>query len=121
MHGNVTVEQATHNALLLLEMAGRVDIPVAQGAAGPLKSLLKPLQTFDFVHGVDGLGNTHFPSPTTKAHSLDAARVSGDREKNAFGVPLLQKFHKNLSDSGSLPHMVHIVLLYDSTTRIVLD
>ncbi|KAK3226805.1 hypothetical protein Dsin_006667 [Dipteronia sinensis] len=30
--GNVTTEDATHNALLLCEIAGRPDIPVAEGS-----------------------------------------------------------------------------------------
>lgn len=34
--GNVAVKLATTNALRLLHLAGRADIPVAQGAAHPL-------------------------------------------------------------------------------------
>lgn len=33
MFGNVTVDDATRNALTLLEIAGRTDIAVARGAA----------------------------------------------------------------------------------------
>ena len=36
--GNVPVEDATRNLARLLEMSGRTDIPLAQGAAGPLDS-----------------------------------------------------------------------------------
>jgi inosine-uridine nucleoside N-ribohydrolase len=36
--GNVSVEQTTRNALTLLELAGRTDIPVARGYAHPLIS-----------------------------------------------------------------------------------
>ena len=32
--GNVDVEQTTRNALILLDVAGRADIPVARGRAG---------------------------------------------------------------------------------------
>jgi inosine-uridine nucleoside N-ribohydrolase len=35
--GNVPVEDATRNLARLLEMSGRADIPLAQGAAGPLE------------------------------------------------------------------------------------
>ncbi|RZC21487.1 Uridine nucleosidase 1 isoform B [Glycine soja] len=42
-------------------MAGREDIPVAQGSHEPLKGG-KP-RVADFVHGKDGLGNTFLPPP----------------------------------------------------------
>ena len=52
--GNVTVQQATENAIYLTRLAG-VSIPVAQGAAVPLSK--KPGSPPDFIHGKDGLGN----------------------------------------------------------------
>lgn len=54
VYGNVTVEQATTNALYLTQLAGR-SIPVAQGAAQPL--LKHGEAPPDFIHGADGLGN----------------------------------------------------------------
>jgi inosine-uridine nucleoside N-ribohydrolase len=52
--GNVTVPQATANALYLTRLAGRA-IPVAEGGAMPLiKAAGKPP---GFIHGDDGLGN----------------------------------------------------------------
>ncbi|KAK4776118.1 hypothetical protein SAY87_024079 [Trapa incisa] len=61
--GNVATEDATRNALLLCELAGRPNIPVAEGSFVPLKGG-KPWVA-DFVHGKDGLGNTFLPSPKT--------------------------------------------------------
>jgi len=58
--GNVEVEMATANTLRVLELAGRPDIPVAQGASKPL---LRPLCTAREVHGEGGLGNTRLPAP----------------------------------------------------------
>lgn len=52
--GNVTVEQATANALYLTRIAGR-KIPVAQGVAVPFSKA--PGMPPDFIHGFDGLGN----------------------------------------------------------------
>ena len=52
VHGNVPVEQATANALRLVERLG-LDVPVAMGAAKPLA---QPLRTAEDVHGQDGLG-----------------------------------------------------------------
>ena len=62
--GNAATDLATQNALRLLEIAGRSDIPVAQGAKDPL------IQTYrgapGLVHGADGLGNTDLPLPAGK-------------------------------------------------------
>ena len=59
--GNVYTSQATQNALRLVELANRPDIPVAHGAELPL---VVPLESVaDFVHGADGLGNTNLPPP----------------------------------------------------------
>lgn len=52
--GNVTVHQATTNALYLTRIAG-CDIPVAQGTPVPLAKA--PGMPPDFIHGGDGLGN----------------------------------------------------------------
>ncbi len=59
--GNVPVEQTTLNALTLLTLAGRSDIPVARGCALPL--LRTPIDAAH-VHGSNGLGGIHFPTPT---------------------------------------------------------
>ena len=52
--GNVDIEQATRNAVVLLDVAGRPDVPVARGANRPL------LRTRQFgwasVPGDNGLG-----------------------------------------------------------------
>jgi len=53
--GNVSVVQATENALVLLSRFGAGDVPVAKGAEIPL--LQAPLPHPDFVHGQNGLGN----------------------------------------------------------------
>mgnify|MGYP001046783185 CR=1 FL=1 len=55
--GNVDVPTATRNTLHTLEMVGRGDVPVAQGAAGPLAGA----DTYFayFVHGDDGQGNAY--------------------------------------------------------------
>jgi inosine-uridine nucleoside N-ribohydrolase len=63
--GNATTPICTQNALRLLEIAGRSDIPVAQGAEKPL---VMPFEgAADFVHGADGQGNTHLSAPQTSA------------------------------------------------------
>lgn len=52
--GNVSVAQATRNALYLCELAAR-PIPVCTGMAAPLRKA--PLQPDAEIHGADGLGN----------------------------------------------------------------
>lgn len=61
--GNVHVDLAATNALRLLEIAGRTDIPVARGAANPLAGNYADPPTM--IHGDDGQGNTHLPPPST--------------------------------------------------------
>lgn len=57
VYGNGPVEQCAGNALRILHAAGRLDIPVYQGAAKPL--LRPPNEGWaGQVHGADGLGNT---------------------------------------------------------------
>jgi len=53
--GNCAVDVATRNALVLLDVAGRAEVPVARGAADPIASpYLGPVAQ---VHGVDGMGD----------------------------------------------------------------
>lgn len=53
--GNVDVPLATRNTLRVLELVGRGDVPVAQGAAGPMTGGHADF-AYD-VHGRDGQGN----------------------------------------------------------------
>lgn len=69
--GNVEVDLATTNALRLLEIAGRSDIPVAEGAAKPIAADF--LGAVGFVHGDDGQGNAFLPPPTGQPLGISAA------------------------------------------------
>jgi purine nucleosidase len=61
--GNVPLDFTLPNALKLLEVAGRTDIPVAAGASRPLS---RRLVTAAYVHGNNGLGGVEFPAPRIK-------------------------------------------------------
>ncbi len=61
--GNVPLELTLPNALRLVEIAGRTDIPVAKGASQPLA---RKLITASYAHGENGLGGVQFPEPRTK-------------------------------------------------------
>jgi inosine-uridine nucleoside N-ribohydrolase len=68
--GNQTVDKTTRNALKVLELAGRSDIPVVRGAAAPLR---RPLRTAPQVHGESGLDGPDLPEPTAMPSDDDPA------------------------------------------------
>jgi len=68
--GNVPLELTLPNALRMVEIASRDDIPVASGAKGPL---LRRLVTATYAHGENGLGGAVFPEPKRKAIAEPAA------------------------------------------------
>jgi inosine-uridine nucleoside N-ribohydrolase len=61
--GNVPLSLTLPNALRMLELAGRTDIPVAVGADHPLE---RQLITATYAHGNNGLAGVEFPEPRTK-------------------------------------------------------
>src|SRR5271156_4047131 len=61
--GNVPLDLTLPNALRLVEIAGRTDVPVATGASHPL---IRRLVTSGHVHGVNGLAGVEFPEPKIK-------------------------------------------------------
>src|SRR6202049_1708005 len=70
--GNVPLELTLPNALRMVEIAGRTDIPVAPGARAPL---VRRLVTASYVHGENGLGGAVFPEPTTKPIAIPAPEM----------------------------------------------
>src|SRR5687768_6185961 len=70
--GNISVEQATENTLAVLEVAGRGDVEVAQGAARPLVREHVP---FPIVHGERGLGRADPPPPAASASDRSAVEL----------------------------------------------
>jgi len=59
--GNATLEHTTRNALSVLTLIDRTDVPVAVGADRPLS---RPLVTAAHVHGVSGLEGAELPEPS---------------------------------------------------------
>jgi purine nucleosidase len=69
--GNVSVQQATRNALYTTELCG-ASAPVYQGAEKPLA---RSLATAEWFHGRDGLGDHGYPPPrrsAEKQHAVEA-------------------------------------------------
>ena len=59
--GNVPLTLTARNARIVLELAGRTDVPVYAGCDAPLKH---PLVTAEHVHGKTGLDGPVLPEPT---------------------------------------------------------
>jgi purine nucleosidase len=69
--GNSLVETETRNALAVLALAGRADVPVAQGCA---RGLIKDLTPATDTHGLGGLGYATLPPPRAEPlaqHAVD--------------------------------------------------
>jgi purine nucleosidase len=60
--GNVPLAVAAGSVLRVVAAAGRTDVPVALGAAGPIGPA-PDLRPASFIHGDDGLGNVARPLP----------------------------------------------------------
>ena len=77
--GNQTLEKTTANAIRVVELAGRADVPVAAGAERPL---LREQFVAAYVHGESGLDGPALPPPSAapvEQHAVDflAARIAG--------------------------------------------
>jgi inosine-uridine nucleoside N-ribohydrolase len=120
--GNVTVPQATTNALYLTQLAGRL-IPVAHGAAKPLVKHAEAPP--DFIHGADGLGN--LPSRQVangaKADARSAAQFIVDMARAQPGqitlVPVgpLSNIAAALALEPQLPKLIKSVVLMGGTIK----
>jgi len=64
--GNVAAKQGLENALRMVSLANRCDIPVAAGAQHPL---FQKLITAEFWHGKNGLANIELPPSKCKVDS----------------------------------------------------
>lgn len=123
VYGNVTVAQATTNALHLTELAGR-KIPVAQGASAPwVKQGEAPP---DYIHGADGLGNLpsrHAASGAT-LDSRSAAQFMVDAAREQPGqitlVPVgpLTNIAAALALEPQLPKLVKSIVLMGGAARV---
>ena len=71
VHGNQTLEKTTDNALRVLALVGRGDVPVAMGADRPLR---RELHVAAHVHGESGLDGPALPEPASvpvAQHAVD--------------------------------------------------
>ena len=68
--GNVDGRQGLENALKIVSLAGRCDLPVAGGAQHPLN---QKLITAQFWHGKNGLAGVELPPSKCKARPMPSA------------------------------------------------
>src|SRR6476659_3788123 len=67
--GNQTLDKTTNNALRVLELAGRTDIPVYAGADAPF---VRQRDVAAHVHGESGLDGPDLPQPSRRAQAEHA-------------------------------------------------
>ncbi|MGI9111701.1 MAG: nucleoside hydrolase [Gaiellaceae bacterium] len=76
VHGNQTLEKTTENALRVLELVGRSDVPVARGADRPL---LRDLRVAAHVHGESGLDGPELPAASAQPVDEPALEFIAER------------------------------------------
>jgi len=80
--GNFPVDQGVQNALYTVALCGQ-SIPVHRGMSAPLS---RPLQTAQYVHGDDGMGDIGLPLRGRKPASNDAIRVLNETIRKFSGA-----------------------------------
>jgi purine nucleosidase len=119
--GNVTGSQALENALALMGLAGRCDVPIAAGVHRPLA---QKLITAEFVHGQNGMGDIDIPGSPCKADSRFAADLIIELVRKSPGEitlvpigPLTNISLAVLKDRGIVPLVKEVVLMGGSITE----
>jgi pyrimidine-specific ribonucleoside hydrolase len=80
--GNQTVDKTTANALKVLELAGRADIPVFAGADKPF---VRARDVAAHVHGESGLDGPDLPAPSAQAGEQHAVDFIADELRRRDG------------------------------------
>lgn len=85
--GNYPVDVTCNNALRMMELAGRSDIPVAGGMANPM---VRKAPADPFTHGSDGLAESGLPLPSLKADARHAVNLIAELvERNPGQVTII--------------------------------
>ena len=97
--GNVTLENTTRNAIRVLDMVDRADIPVAAGASGPR---VRQLSTAASMHGESGLAGPELAEPSRPPLDIPAIELIEQQLRDA-DEPL------TLVATGALTNMADVV------------
>ncbi len=73
--GNATLPKTTRNALRVLSLIGRADVPVAAGASGPL---VRELRTAEDIHGESGMDGPEIPEAAFEPDERGAVELIAD-------------------------------------------
>jgi inosine-uridine nucleoside N-ribohydrolase len=73
--GNVSLEKTTRNALRVLSLLGHTHVPVAAGAAAPLR---RSLRTAENIHGESGLDGPEIPEAGFEPDDRGAVELIAD-------------------------------------------
>jgi inosine-uridine nucleoside N-ribohydrolase len=73
--GNVPLEKTTRNALRVLSLVGRTDVPVAAGASSPLA---RALRTAEDIHGESGMDGPEVPEAVFDPDERQAPQLVAD-------------------------------------------
>ena len=112
--GNVPLELTLPNALRMVEISARTDIPVAAGAKSPL---LRRLVTATYAHGENGLGGAVFPDPKLKPVAEPAAEFIRQTVRKFPGeitlltIGPLTNIAAALNSDPELAHMVKSLVM----------
>ena len=111
--GNQTLEKTTTNALRVLELAGRGDVPVAAGAGRPL---VRERDVAAHVHGESGMDGPELRRPAGRARRRARGRADGARDPRAATAAL------TLVPTGPLTNVALLLALHPDARpeRIVL-
>ncbi|WP_273709645.1 ribonucleoside hydrolase RihC [Leuconostoc mesenteroides] len=102
--GNVSVDKTTNNLLKLTTFFHQTQIPVAKGAAAPLK---KDFSDAAYIHGESGMPGYDFPQVTKEAIKLDAVTAMAE-ELEASIVPM------TIVATGSYTNIAMLIQKYPS-------
>src|SRR5699024_2828147 len=108
------------NALRLLELYGRPEVPVAWGASRPL---VQPPRLAPHVHGVNGLGGVELPAPTGKPCEESAAELlvrlarENPGELDVLAVGPLTNLALALALEPRLPDLVRRLVVMGGAVR----
>ncbi|THF84171.1 nucleoside hydrolase [Cohnella fermenti] len=108
--GNITVEEATRNSLVVLEKLGRSDVPVHEGSTRPLVRTKEAYPRH--IHGEHGLGSATFSAPAKSKSPLGAVDFIIETVHS-------RKNEVTLVCVGPLTNLAHVVRRDPEIARLV--